>query len=310
VFNTTNYFLVKDENRTSGTVDAAYPVGIRFALAGLTWEVVDLNIKSAVIFVKKVPGIAMVEWNVDFDADLHTYLIRKMRDILSSDEDFPYMSDRCRERLREIRYIAENTGITRLLVTELSEKKYGIFPWAGTRQLMTLHLILSHHGIKNSLPWITSIYLEAKWDGTADELETEIYRILRSDINLYELNISNNARIDLNAKYNEFVPPELLHKQFVEDYLDLHGLRECLLDDTIKENHTMPFYDLRCPKCQKEYNIAASMADKTERRIPCPDCGSFELETVYKSAPAFIKSRGDAAAVCPHSSICGGCGGH
>lgn len=68
----------------------------------------------------------------------------------------------------------------------------------------------------------------------------------------------------------------------------------------------MPYYDLHCPICDKEYNISASMADKSEKRIACPDCGSHNLETVYKSAPAYVKSKGDGG--CPNSHVCGaGC---
>jgi len=72
----------------------------------------------------------------------------------------------------------------------------------------------------------------------------------------------------------------------------------------------MPFYDLYCASCDEEYNIMATMADKTSRSIPCPGCGSTELETVYKSAPAYIKSTGSASpcasagtcgAACPHA---------
>ena len=66
----------------------------------------------------------------------------------------------------------------------------------------------------------------------------------------------------------------------------------------------MPFYDLSCPKCEKEFNIMASMADKTEKRIPCPECGSLELITVYKGAPAYVRGGGEAAA-CPNSHVCG-----
>ena len=68
----------------------------------------------------------------------------------------------------------------------------------------------------------------------------------------------------------------------------------------------MPFYDLRCPKCEKEYNILASITKKTEKRIPCPDCGSLDLETVFKGAPAYIKSA--KASECPNRHVCGaGC---
>jgi len=67
----------------------------------------------------------------------------------------------------------------------------------------------------------------------------------------------------------------------------------------------MPFYDLYCKGCDKEWNIMATMADKTERRIPCPECGSTQLETVYKSAPAFIKGGRDNMPACPNSRSCG-----
>ena len=71
----------------------------------------------------------------------------------------------------------------------------------------------------------------------------------------------------------------------------------------------MPFYDLRCSDCESEFNIMASMADKTKRSIPCPECGSLNLETVYIAAPAYIKGgRGDNVPVCPNSRSCGvGC---
>lgn len=68
----------------------------------------------------------------------------------------------------------------------------------------------------------------------------------------------------------------------------------------------MPFYDLKCPNCGKEYNIRASIAEKTEKRIPCPDCGSLELETVYKRPPAFTQSA--QSTECPNRHVCGsGC---
>ena len=70
----------------------------------------------------------------------------------------------------------------------------------------------------------------------------------------------------------------------------------------------MPFYDLHCNTCGTDSNIMALMADKEARNIPCPKCGSTDMDTDYKSAPAYIKSKGDSAPVCPHRSICGGAG--
>jgi len=68
----------------------------------------------------------------------------------------------------------------------------------------------------------------------------------------------------------------------------------------------MPFYDLRCVDCDNEANIKATITEKTEGHIPCPKCGSTNMETVYTTAPAFIKNSGSGPApTCPSSSSCG-----
>jgi ATP-dependent Lhr-like helicase len=224
VFLAPEYLLVKDENRTIGTVDKVYPVGTRFALAGMTWETADVNEKSKVIFVKSVPGISVVDWDVDFTAELHTVLVRKMKSILKSDEPYHYLSQRCKERLNEIQYITRNSGILENLVTPLSDKKYAVFPWVGTRQIVTLNYALKHKGIRSRHPWITCVYLEVMFDGSKTELETIIIDIIRGDLNLYDLPLPE--KIQIIGKYNEFIPPELLRKQFIEDYLDFDGLKD------------------------------------------------------------------------------------
>jgi len=228
VFIAPEYLLVKDENRTIGTVDKIYPVGIRFALAGLTWETVDVNERSKVIFVKRVPGISLVDWDVDFEAELHTVLVRKIREVMLTNASYPYLSVRCAERLAEIQYIARNSGVLDNLVTPLSDKKYAVFPWVGTRQLLTLHYALLRRKIKNKLPWITCVYLEVAYDGPRDALERIVREIIDAPLDLYSLPLPDN--VQMRGKYNEFIPAGLLRKQFIEDFLDYEGLRDGLIE--------------------------------------------------------------------------------
>jgi len=223
VFLAPEYLLVKEENRTIGTVDKTYPVGTRFALAGMSWETVDINVKSKVLFVKKVPGISVVDWDRDFEAELHTVLVRKVRSVLERDDPYLYLSGRSQERLTEIQYIARNSGILENLVTEISKHKFAVFPWIGTRQLVTLHYALRQRKIKSKIPWSTCLYLEVVFDGNREQLEDIIRDILRSDLDLYSLPLPD--KIQINGKYNEFIPLDLLRKQFIEDYLDFEGLK-------------------------------------------------------------------------------------
>ena len=36
----------------------------------------------------------------------------------------------------------------------------------------------------------------------------------------------------------------------------------------------MPYYDLYCPACETEHNVSATMTDRRNKRIACPECGS------------------------------------
>lgn len=148
VFESPVEYLVKEENMAIGTVMESYPAGTRFALAGRAWECVEVNEKSKVIFVRPVHGISKVSWTSKSESDLHTKLLRKMRDILIGDEQYSYLSGDCKKRLEQIRDVAKQSGITSNIITPLSSRKYAIYPWLGTRQLSALFFALEQKGIK------------------------------------------------------------------------------------------------------------------------------------------------------------------
>jgi putative FmdB family regulatory protein len=71
----------------------------------------------------------------------------------------------------------------------------------------------------------------------------------------------------------------------------------------------MPFYDLKCSKCGSEFNKMASMSERENKKITCPDCGSNELEAVFKNIN-IVKSRKAENAECPNRHVCSGCCEH
>ena len=70
----------------------------------------------------------------------------------------------------------------------------------------------------------------------------------------------------------------------------------------------MPFYDLKCDSCGDEFNIKATMSEKEQKLIKCPECGSNELSTVFKNIN-IIQSRNSDKPQCPNINTCGGCCG-
>jgi len=86
---------------------------------------------------------------------------------------------------------------------------------------------LLHRKIKSRHPWPSCLYLEVIFNGSTGELEDIIRDILRSDLDLYELPLPD--KIQIKGKYNEFIPPVLLRKQFIEDYLDFEGLKNDIM---------------------------------------------------------------------------------
>ena len=69
----------------------------------------------------------------------------------------------------------------------------------------------------------------------------------------------------------------------------------------------MPYYDLKCDKCGNEFNKKASMAEKENKKILCPECGSNDLNSIFKNIN-IVKSTKSAPA-CPTGGCCGGsCG--
>ena len=90
-----------------------------------------------------------------------------------------------------------------------------------------MHFLLLKRGIKSKILWRTCIYLEVTFNRNEDGkeyLEDAIREILTEEENLSSLPLPEKVQID--HKYNEFIPEELLRKQFILDFLDLKGLKQ------------------------------------------------------------------------------------
>ena len=71
----------------------------------------------------------------------------------------------------------------------------------------------------------------------------------------------------------------------------------------------MPFYDLKCTGCGNVFNVKATISEKENKKIPCPNCGGKELVRVYDTMHLSVgNSKPERpASECACCSHAGGC---
>ena len=225
VFEAPEEYTVRHESEEIGTLQYRLPPGERFALAGRTWEVVEADTQNKVLYVKAVADRSRTEW-VGLDGPvLHTRLLRKMRDVLRSREEYRYLGPQARQHLAELRAQAGATGLSARTVLPLGGDSFGVFPWLGTRALKTLGLCLTAEGLppdeaQGREPYCLVVHAPDIGDVTV-ALET----IARRPIHVDMLPLEKG---EVAGKFNEFLPRELLLRQFRQDFLDPEGLKRDL----------------------------------------------------------------------------------
>jgi putative FmdB family regulatory protein len=77
----------------------------------------------------------------------------------------------------------------------------------------------------------------------------------------------------------------------------------------------MPYYELRCVKCQNEFTLKASVSERSQGALQCPSCGSNELAAIFRRVN-IMHYQGKDCDVCPgqntapSGACCGGACSH
>ena len=85
-----------------------FPEKAQFALAGQAWEVTELDLKERRIFVKHIPGISANMWQDTGNEYVHTKVMKKLHEVLCSDEEYAFLDDSAKKRLNQIRTACRN----------------------------------------------------------------------------------------------------------------------------------------------------------------------------------------------------------
>jgi ATP-dependent Lhr-like helicase len=228
VFPDNQEYLVKYGTTEIGSIVTPSPVGHSFALAGKTWEVVDVDFKRKVILVKQVEGKASIYWRGG-SGTIHTRILQRMRQVLFEDVEYSYLQKNAFKRLQSVRELARDAGIDKRNILQLEKGKCWIFPWMGTVAYRTLERLLNRFcresleisGISGDNPYFLTIKLAPK---KIEYLYSEIVSLCEQRIKNEDL--LSDAEAPQLEKYDEFIPYPLLRKAFASNHLDMSELRQ------------------------------------------------------------------------------------
>ena len=149
VFSVPVEFTVRNNSEVIGTVQNPFPPKSQFALAGQAWEVVELDKKAQIIYVKHVEGISANMWTDTGNEYVHTRVMKKILEVLTSGEEYGFMDESAKKRLSDVRALFGNAVAQNQdehIVLPLSDTMYAVFPFIGTRGTMALLYALRERG--------------------------------------------------------------------------------------------------------------------------------------------------------------------
>ena len=221
VFKDSEDYTVRCESDEIGTITTPPPVEDRFALAGRVWEVEELDLARKLVYAKAVKGKMEVSWPGDY-GEIHTRILERMRRVLAEDTVYPYLKPNARHRLEVVRALARNTGMLSHSLVHLGGYTWCLFPWLGTRSFRTLRKFIAHNSAKykiSNIEFEGCYYMMFKMEGTSD------YALLKGLCDTAERDgidkskLVNTNEVPVFEKYDDFIPAELLRKQYAADKL-------------------------------------------------------------------------------------------
>ncbi len=210
-----------------GTVQNPFPPKAQFALAGQAWEVVELDRKELNIYVKKIDGISANMWMDTGNEYVHTKVMQKILEVLEAEDDYAFLDETACKRMNEIRSIWKNASqrTNGHVIVPLSDTQAAVFPFIGTRGAAALVYAMRSEGLQAEL-WVSRyipVCIVVNSDSGIQRIAETLDRLRRDGADKYSFAVPENCEI--TGKYNDYIPRQLLTKQYIEDYLDTNEFK-------------------------------------------------------------------------------------
>ena len=193
--------------------------------------VLDVDHKRHLVYCEQVKG-SIPAYFGQCPGDLHTKILRRMRQVLKEDRQYPYLMKNAVARLQQARYTAGHAGTAERPLINMGGNMWCLLPWVGSYTFLAMERFLKikcadRLGLKN-FDSARPYYMQFTMTADAQTFFEVVAEEIRKPIDPMELVYPKE--LPLFDKYDEYLPEELVRKGFARGVLDLDGLKEAVLD--------------------------------------------------------------------------------
>lgn len=229
VFQENEEFSVHSGSEELGTIVKPPPVGDKIAIAGRVWVVEDVDRKRHQVYCHEVKGRIPAFFG-DVPGDIQPKILERMRQVLEEDKQYPYLLGNARARLTQMRDTCNIAGVPGKQLINLGGKMWCLFPWTGSYAFLALERLLrlkcadrlNLRGFNSSRPYV----MEFAMDATPEEFFKVIGEEAANDFDPMELLFPKE--VPFFDKYDEYLPDELVRKEFAYSVLDVPEMKRCV----------------------------------------------------------------------------------
>ena len=161
---------------------------------------------------------------------MQSKILQRMRQVLTEKTVYPYLMKNAKARLNQMRDTVAVAGMPEKPLINLGGKMWALFPWTGSYSFLALERLirikcgkkLNIRGFNSSRPY----FMEFSMDASEDEFFEVLSQEANKDFAPLELLFPNE--VPVFDKYDEFLPDELVKKEFAYSILDTKEMRNCV----------------------------------------------------------------------------------
>lgn len=231
VFQENEEYTVRCGSEELGTIVMPPPVGEKLALAGHVWVVTELDRKRRLVYCEKVKGKVPAYFG-QCPGDINTKVLRRMRQVLREEKNYPYLMKNAVARLEQARRVSANSGVSQDVLINLGGNMWCLLPWLGTYAFLAMERFLKVKcadrlglkGLDSFRPYFIQFKMKADKDTFFEVLKEEAEK----EFDPMDLVYPNE--VPLFEKYDEYLPEELVKKGFAYGILDIDEMKKRVLN--------------------------------------------------------------------------------